>query len=88
MNKQELIKYVSLVFTCLFFINSIFGAVEVFSKYDTHLTINNDNTIEVNKSLSLKNVYDVGIVPGQIEFKIGKGTEGSIANIMILIAIV
>lgn len=65
----------------LFFMTSIFGAVEVFSKYDTTLKINNDNTIEVNKSLSLKNVYDVGIVPGQIEFKIGKGTDGSIANI-------
>lgn len=84
MNKHELIKIVSLVFTCLFFMNSIFAAVEVFSKYDTHLTINNDNTIEVNKSLSLKNVYDVGIVPGQIEFKIGKGTEGSIANIEVM----
>jgi hypothetical protein len=84
MEKHELIKKVSLILISLFFINSIFGVVEVFSKYDTHLSINNDNTIEVNKSLSLKNVYDVGIVPGQIEFKIGKGTDGSIANIEVL----
>lgn len=62
----------------------VFSAVEVFSKYNTILTVNNDNTIEVNKSLSLKNVYDVGIVPGQIEFKIGKGTEGSIGKIDVL----
>jgi hypothetical protein len=84
MNKHELIKLVGLVSFFILFINSTFGAVEVFSKYNTHLTINNDNTIEVNKSLSLKNVYDVGIVPGQIEFKIGKGTEGSIANIDVI----
>lgn len=84
MDKHELIKSVSWVIVLFFFISSIFGAVEVFSKYNTHLTINSDNTIEINKSLSLKNVYDVGIVPGQIEFKIGKGTEGSIANIEII----
>lgn len=82
--KRELLKFVTLILMSLYFMSSIFGAVEVFSKYDTHLKINSDNTIEVNKSLNLKNVYDVGIVPGQIEFKIGKGTEGSIANIEVV----
>jgi hypothetical protein len=61
-----------------------FSSVEVFSKYDTVLSVNSDNTIEINKSLTLKNVYDVGIVPGQIEFKIAKGTEGSIGNIKVI----
>lgn len=62
-------------------ISSSFSSVEVFSDYSTHLKINDDDTIEINKSLTLKNVYDVGIVPGQIEFKIAKGTEGSLGNI-------
>lgn len=72
---------------CMFFvivlgtISSSFSSVEVFSDYSTHLKINDDDTIEINKSLTLKNVYDVGIVPGQIEFKIAKGTEGSLGNI-------
>ena len=48
MDKHELIKSVSWVIVLFFFISSIFGAVEVFSKYNTHLTINSDNTIEIN----------------------------------------
>ena len=62
-------------------INMASSSVEVFSNYNTFLKINSNNTIEINKSLTLKNVYDVGIVPGQIEFKIGKGTEGSVNKI-------
>lgn len=67
----------------LFFSTTVFSNVEVFSNYDTILQINTNNTIEVNKSLSLKNVYDVGIVPGQIEFKIGKGVDGSISQLLV-----
>lgn len=63
--------------------NLSYGAVEVFSRYDSLLKVNNDNTVEINKTLTLKNVYDVGIVPGQIEFKIGKGVEGSVSNLEI-----
>ena len=81
MMKSNLLKSVGIIFLFIFFISSVFSTVEVFSKYNTILTVNTDKTIEVNKSLSLKNVYDVGIVPGQIEFKIGKGTDGSIGNI-------
>lgn len=81
---MNLLRLICGFFLFSFFIISGFSNVEVFSKYDTVLTVNTDNTIEVNKSLNLKNVYDVGIVPGQIEFKIGKGTEGSIANIDVL----
>lgn len=82
--RQKIYRAIMVFFLSLFFMTSVFASVEVFSKYDTILTINTDNTIEVNKSLSLKNVYDVGIVPGQIEFKIGQGTEGSISNIEVL----
>ena len=84
MMRPNLIKSIFFLLLSLFLLSSVFGTVEVFSKYNTILTVNNDNTIEVNKSLNLKNVYDVGIVPGQIEFKIGKGTEGSIGNIDIV----
>ncbi len=59
-----------------------FAAVEVFSKFDTSIRINSDNTVEINKSLSLKNVYDVGIVPGQVEFKLARGTEGGKIKIL------
>ncbi|MCA9486983.1 MAG: hypothetical protein KC548_04995 [Nanoarchaeota archaeon] len=71
------------LFLFLFFslLCSSFANVEVFSKYDTVLRVNNNDTIDVNKSLTLKNVYEVGIVPGQIEFKIGKGTDGSISQL-------
>jgi len=76
-----LVPFVVLLF--LFSLNSVLAGVEVFSNYDTILNVNSDNTIGVNKTLTLKNIYDVGIVPGQIEFKVGKGTEGSIGNIEI-----
>ncbi len=73
------------IFIAIVFCFSIgYSSVEVFSNYDTVLKINTDKTIVVNKSLTLKNVYDVGIVPGQVEFKIGKGTEGSIGKIEII----
>lgn len=71
----------SFVFFFFSFISFSYSTVEVFSNYDTILTVNSDNTINVNKSLTLKNVYDVGIVPGQIEFKIGRGIDGSIDNL-------
>lgn len=63
--------------------NTVFSSVEVFSDYNTVLKVNSDNTIEINKTLKLKNVYDVGIVPGQIEFKVGKGVDGSAKNLEI-----
>lgn len=84
MMKTDTIKLILIFLLLGTLISPVFSTVEVFSKYNTILTVNNDNTIEVNKSLSLKNVYNVGIVPGQIEFKIGKGTEGSIGKIDIL----
>jgi hypothetical protein len=83
MNFSKILK-LSIFLTVFLGIFSIsFASVEVFSDYSTHLKINDDDTIEINKSLTLKNVYTVGIVPGQIEFKIAKGTEGSLGNIEI-----
>lgn len=69
----------------IFVLSCAYGTVEVFSNYNTVLSINTtENTITVEKVLSLKNVYDVGIVPGQIEFKIAKGVDGSVDNLQIL----
>lgn len=73
-----------LVVGIVFFLALIFQAyssVEVFSQYDTQMQVFSNNSIQISKDLTLKNVYDVGIVPGQIEFKVGRGTEGSIGSI-------
>lgn len=72
------------IFLIVFNITLVYSSVEVFSNYDTILIINNDNTININRSLTLKNVYDVGIVPGQIEFKVAKGVDGSVDNLVIM----
>jgi len=69
---NRIIKTFLVFFLALVFTSSVFSSVEVFSDYNTVLKVNSDNTIEINKTLKLKNVYDVGIVPGQIEFKVGK----------------
>lgn len=82
--KASIIRLIICILLIFSFFASAYSNVEVFSRYDTLLSVNTDNTIEVNKSLSLKNVYNVGIVPGQIEFKIGKGIDGSIANIEVV----
>lgn len=63
--------------TIIFCMNTSFAAVEIFSKFDTIVKIDSNDVVEINKSMSLKNVYDVGIVPGQIEFKVAKGTESN-----------
>ena len=84
MIKTRLFKTVIAILILFSLLANSFSNVEVFSRYDTLLSVNSDSSIEVNKSLSLKNVYDVGIVPGQIEFKIGKGIDGSIANIEVV----
>lgn len=81
---KNILKFAAIIALLLCSLSGVFASVEVFSDYDTHLKVNSDNTIEINKSLTLKNVYDVGIVPGQIEFKIAKGTEGSLGNIEVM----
>ena len=44
--------------------------VEQFSSYDTTYTFLEKNLIEVNKKIYLRNIHSVGIVPGQVEFKL------------------
>jgi len=77
----KVIKLFGFVFFLFILLNFTYSSVEVFSNYDTFLKVNSDNSINVNKSLTLKNVYDVGIVPGQIEFKIGRGVDGSVSSL-------
>lgn len=85
MIKSKIFRFFGVFFCFLFCFNFAFSLVEVFSNYDTVLKINSkENFIEVNKSLTLKNVYDVGIVPGQIEFKIAKGLDNSIKDLSVL----
>lgn len=80
---NRIIKTVLGIVLVIFCTTGVFSSVEVFSDYNTVLKVNSDNTIEINKTLKLKNVYDVGIVPGQIEFKVGKGVDGSAKNLEI-----
>ncbi len=49
---------------------SCFSAVEDFSKYDTKLTFMEDDSLHVSKDIFLRNIHEVGIVPGQVEFKV------------------
>lgn len=77
------LKFFLALIVLIFMSNFVYSNVEVFSNYDTIVTINSDNFISVNKTLTLKNVYSVGIVPGQIEFKVAKGIDGSLSNIEI-----
>ncbi|MCA9459081.1 MAG: hypothetical protein KC589_04085 [Nanoarchaeota archaeon] len=79
--KTTLIRLIFGTILFLFSLNLVYSSIEVFSNYNTELKVNSNNSIDIVKDLTIKNVYDVGIVPGQIEFKVGKGTEGSIGNI-------
>ena len=67
-------------FVC-FFVSNVFSAVEVFTKYDTTVSINANETIDVHKSMRLRNIHVVGIVPGRIEFKIPRISEDSVSEI-------
>ncbi len=68
--------FISILFV-LFTFSSAFGAVEVFSEYNTEITINSNNTIDVHKTIYLKNIHVTGIVPGSVEFKINKKINNS-----------
>lgn len=75
MEGNKILRIVLFFFTFLLFTSSVYANVEIFSKFDTVINIQKDNIVEINKSLSLKNVYDIGIVPGQVEFKVARGIE-------------
>lgn len=69
------------LFCILFFYSSFSNTVlgESFSQY--HSVVNfSDETIIISKDLALKNNHDKTILPGQIEFRIGKGTQDSVTN--------
>ncbi len=73
---KKLLLCVSIFFILL--VNVYSQSIEIFTKYDTILNITNDNKIFIYKNLTLKNIYDVGIVPGQIEFKLGNSDSGKV----------
>jgi len=77
------LKLIGCVSIILFLSSSAFSAVEVFSTYNTKIKINTDETIDVSKHIELQNVHVVGIVPGRIEFKIGKNVDGSVSEMIV-----
>lgn len=56
--------------------------VEQFTKYDSVVTILDDNTIQIEKHISIRNVHDSGIIPGQVEFKIFNADSQNPLNIV------
>ncbi|MDA3854769.1 MAG: hypothetical protein PF569_00820 [Candidatus Woesearchaeota archaeon] len=55
---------------CVMLSSSAYSEVEVFSTYNTDIILNSDDTLEVHKEIFLRNVHDVAIIPGQVDFKI------------------
>lgn len=53
---------------------------ESFSKYHSVVNFSDSEKIVITKQLALKNNYDKSILPGQIEFRIGKGTQDSVTS--------
>ncbi len=69
------------LFCVLFFYSSFSNTVlgESFSKYHSVVNFSEDKII-ISKDLALKNNYDRTILPGQIEFRVGKGTQDSVTS--------
>lgn len=68
----------------MFFFMFIFGifsvsayTVEQFSSYDTTFTFLEKDVVEVDKKIFLRNLHSVGIVPGQMEFKLSTLEDSS-----------
>jgi hypothetical protein len=78
---KTLLKLILILTICVLFTNSAYSAVQAFSQYDTEIIINSDKTIDINKTIRLQNIHSVGIVPGRIEFSIGKQAEGSVSEV-------
>lgn len=72
-------------FILILFLSSISysAEVEIFSEYNTVMQLNKNNTIDIHKTIALQNVHEVGIVPGEIEFKIGKSIYSDVSNVNI-----
>lgn len=84
---KKSIVLLSLILTILLFSSSIYSyQVERFSSYKATNTIIDSETIQVNKKFAIQNIHTVGIIPGQVEFKIVKDDNREI-NITNFIAI-
>ncbi len=75
-----MIKKVLILLVVLF---TLFGniyayEVEQFTKYNSQVKILEDNKLEVDKDISIRNVHDSGIIPGQVEFKIYAGEDSGL----------
>ena len=53
---------------------------ESFSKYHSIVNFSDSKHIIITKELALKNNYDKSILPGQIEFRIGKGIGDTVVG--------
>lgn len=71
------------LFLAFFLISSSFAAMEIFSEYNTEITVNSNSTIDVHKTILLQNIHTTGLVPGNIEFKINKKINNSDSEIKI-----
>ena len=80
-----MVRYVSQLFFLSIFLVILVGPTyaisgESFSQYRSVVNFTEDGTILITKNLALKNNYDRSILPGQIEFRIGKGTLDSVTS--------
>ena len=73
---RKLKSFIFLFFVFLFSF-SVFAEVEIFTQYDTTIIINDDYTLDISKEILLRNVHDVGIVPGEVEFQIVSAFDGN-----------
>lgn len=72
---RVLFKFILLIFVYLIVLNSSYSfSVEQFTKYDTTIIINEDDTITVEKIINLRNIHTVGIIPGQFEFQLNSAS--------------
>ena len=56
-------------------VSPTYAAVQQFTQYDTTVTLYENDTLKVEKTAYLRNIHQVGIVPGQVEFKINHPGE-------------
>ncbi len=66
-----MIRKLVIFFFMLMLASTVFSyEVEQFTNYDSTITILEDNRIKIEKQISIRNIHDAGIIPGQVEFKI------------------
>lgn len=84
MVKKSVFVFFVILFSLFSFSNIAYSSadVEVFSKYNTYIKVNKDYTFDVHKEIYLRNIHDVGIVPGQVEFKILGTNQKNKGNVL------